>query len=157
MRIKQQINHWTIQKVCQLHNDIFHSIHLFLFTTLPILLYHLSCVIKNNKLWDEKKKIFFVYKTISTYHVISKEVENRIFKHTCTFRHTYMCKKPRLTKWWNYYIFVFIILVELKYYIIISDRLIGSWMCFSFYSLLYYQSFMRNQNGKIELEKKVQR
>ena len=83
-----------------LHNGIFYSIHLVLFTTLPILLYHLPCIIKKNKLWDEKKR-FFVYMTTLTYHIISKEVENCIFRHTC------ICKQPILTKYWNYYSFVF--------------------------------------------------
>ena len=62
MTIKQQINHGDIQKVCHLHNDIFHSIHLC--HTLPTLLYHLPCIIKNIK-----------NMAASEYHVISKEVE----------------------------------------------------------------------------------
>ena len=42
MTIKQQINHGAIQKVCHLHNGIFHYINLC--HTLTILLYLLSCV-----------------------------------------------------------------------------------------------------------------
>ena len=43
MTIKQQINHGDIKKVCHLHNDIFHSIHLvtlcqFYPITSPVLL-----------------------------------------------------------------------------------------------------------------------
>ena len=30
----------------------------------------------------------------SAYHVISKEVENRIFWHNCNFRNTWMYKQP---------------------------------------------------------------
>ena len=41
--------------------------------------------------------------------------------------------------------------------IVISDTLIGSWMCFSFCLLEYCQSFMRNQEEKFELQKKVRR
>ena len=57
MTIKQQINHGAIQKVCHLHIDIFHSTHLC--HTLSILLYHLLCIIKNNKLCNERKGDFF--------------------------------------------------------------------------------------------------
>ena len=42
----------------------------------------------------------------SVYHVISKEVENHIFGHNWSFRHTCMYKQPTLTKQWNYNIFV---------------------------------------------------
>ena len=40
---KKQIKHGVIQKVCHLHNDIFHPIQLC--HTLSILLYHFPCVI----------------------------------------------------------------------------------------------------------------
>ena len=43
MTVKQHINHGAIQKVCHLHNGIFHSINLCY--TFSILLYHLLCVI----------------------------------------------------------------------------------------------------------------
>ena len=43
MTIKQQINHETIQKVCHLHNDVFHPIHLH--HTLSVLLFHVPYVI----------------------------------------------------------------------------------------------------------------
>ena len=43
------------------------------------------------------------------------------------------------------------------YYIVVSDTLIDSRMCFSCCSMQYYQSFMRNQKEKIELQKKVHR
>ena len=42
-----------------------------------------------------EKRRFFVRKTALMYHVISKEVENRIF------RHTFMYKQPILTKQYN--------------------------------------------------------
>ena len=37
----------------------------------------------------------------------------------------------------------------------VSDTLIGSWMYFPCCLLQYYQNFMKNQEGKIELQKKV--
>ena len=55
--------------------------------------------IKNNKTnyrWEKRK--LFVYMTASAYHVISKEVENCIFRHNHIFGHTWMYKKPILTK-----------------------------------------------------------
>ena len=41
----------------------------------------------------EKKKDFLYYMAASAYHVISKEVENHVFKHNRIFRHTFI-KKP---------------------------------------------------------------
>ena len=63
--------------------------------------------------------------TASAYHVISKEVENRIFRHNRTFRHTFMYQQPTLTS-------SGIITFLCKYYIVISDTLISSWMSFFF-------------------------
>ena len=57
-------------------------------------------------------------------HVISKEVENRIFRLDRTFRHTRLYKQPILTTYW----------------------MISS-CCLS----LYYEGLMRNQEGTIEL------
>ena len=89
----RQSNHGTIQKVCDLHIDIFHPIHLgyslwiLLFTT-PVLF------TKNNKLWTKRKRIFFVYMDDSAYRVLSKEVDNRIFRPnrilgTCIYKQPY--------------------------------------------------------------------
>ena len=47
--------------------------------------------------WDEKRR-FFAYMAASSYQVISKEVENRIFRHNWFFRHICMYKEPTLTK-----------------------------------------------------------
>ena len=52
MTIKQQINYGETQNVWQLHNYIFRFIYLR--HTLPTLLYHLPCVVKNFKLWNQK-------------------------------------------------------------------------------------------------------
>ena len=38
----------------------------------------------------------------SSYHVITKEVENHIFKHNLMFRDTCMYKQPTLTKYFRY-------------------------------------------------------
>ena len=38
------------------------------------------------------------YLSASAYHVISKEVENHIFRHNCMFRYTCMHKQPILTR-----------------------------------------------------------
>ena len=61
MAIKQQINNRDIQKVkvCHLHNDISHSIHLC--HSLPTLLYQFPCVIRNIKHWNKKNEAFYVY------------------------------------------------------------------------------------------------
>ena len=68
MTTNQQINHGVIQKVCHLHNCIFHPIHLR--RSLSTLLYHFPCVIlslpmcyllkikKKKKCGMREKKIF---------------------------------------------------------------------------------------------------
>ena len=48
------------------------------------------------------------------YQVISKEVENRVFRHNRIFRHTCMYKQPILTS-------SRIKIILCKYYIVISD------------------------------------
>ena len=101
LTIEQQINHGAISNV-----------------------YHLPCVTIETIEWEKRR--FFVYMmTASAYHVISKEVENRIFRHNRTFRHTFMYQQPTLTS-------SGIITFLCKYYIVISDTLISSWMSFFF-------------------------
>ena len=46
--------------------------------------------------------MFFAYMAASSYHVISKKVENHIFKHNLMFRDTCMYKQPTLTKYFKY-------------------------------------------------------
>ena len=60
----------------------------------------------------------------SAYHVISKEIKNRCFRQTRIFKHIYMYKQPILTKCCG------IITILSKYYIVISDKLIDTWLCF---------------------------
>ena len=69
--------------------------------------------------WE--KNIFCVYLATSAYHVVLKEVENRIFRDNHIFRHIPMCKQLILTKKWNYSIFV----QTLYSYLTCSDRLVG--------------------------------
>ena len=58
--------------------------------------------------WEKRR--FFVYRAASPFHVISKEVENRIFRYNNIFRHTCIDKQP---------IFVQIFFSYLRY----TDRL----------------------------------
>ena len=83
----------------------------------------------------------------SAYHVIPKEKENLIFGPNCIFKHTCMNKQTKLTKQGNYNFFAEILYSYLRY----LDRLLDA---FFFRSLQCYQSFMRNQGSKIELQKK---
>ena len=75
--------------------QIFHPIHLchtLSFTLSPPLCYSLK--ITN---YEMREKVF-VYMAASVYHVISKEVENPIFRHNHIFRHTCMYKQIILIK-----------------------------------------------------------
>ena len=82
----------------------------------------------------------------SVYHDISKEVENRIFRHNCIFRHTCIYKQSILVVEWNYS--SGIIICSCKFCVVILDTWKGSWM---FYFLFF---FVRNQEEKIELQQK---
>ena len=95
-----------------------------------------------------EKKVFCIYGCFSiSRQSISKKLKNCIFRNNFIFRHICMYKQPILTKQWNFKTFM-------QYYVVISDTLIDSWMCFYYCSLYYYQRFMRNQEGKFELQKK---
>ena len=55
----------------------------------------------------------------SAYHVILKEVENQIFRHSWVFRHTHVCvNNPH---WQSSGIIIFLC----KYYTVISDAMVG--------------------------------
>ena len=43
-----------------------------------------------------REKKTFVYMTASAYHILSKDVENQIFRRSRVFRHTCMYKQPML-------------------------------------------------------------
>ena len=76
----------------------------------------------------------------SAYHVISTEVENHIFKPIEFLDTSAFINNPH---WQSSGILIFLC----KYYIVVSHTLVGFF--------LELQNFMRNQDGKIELHKKV--
>ena len=47
---------------------------------------------------ESEKRRFFEYVDASVYHVISKDVENRIFRKNRIVRHTFMFKQLILVK-----------------------------------------------------------
>ena len=57
----------------------------------------------------------------SAHHVITKEVENRVFQDKCIFRHTRIYKEHKLTRHWTYNNSVQILYSYLRY----TDRLCG--------------------------------
>ena len=63
--------------------------------------------------WENAR--LFVYMAASAYCVISKELDNGIFRHNCIFRHTFTYKNPIMTKQWNYNILVKISYGHLRY------------------------------------------
>ena len=111
MAVKQHINHGVIQKVCYLHNVTLS--HFLNFTLSPPLCYSLK--ITNYGMKEERS---FEYMAASAYHVVSKEVKNRVFRHNHIFRHTCMHNETILAS-------SGIIITLCKYYIVISDTLIG--------------------------------
>ena len=88
MTVKQRINHGAIQKVCHLHNGIFHysDVSHFLSFTLSSPWFYLL-KITNYRMRGKK---FFVHIAASAYHFISEEVENRVFRHNRIFRYMYV-------------------------------------------------------------------
>ena len=72
---------------------------------------------------QREKRRFLVYMATSAYHVISKGVENGVFRHTC------MYKRPILTKYWNYNNFVEILCSYLRY----TDRLLDKKVLWKYY------------------------
>ena len=97
-----------------------------------------------------EKRRFFVYMAASVDHAMSTEVENGVFRHSRIFRNN-TCIINQF--WQSSKITIFFC----KYYKFSSDILISSSKCFSCSSLQCYQSFPRNQEGKLELQKKVYR
>ena len=89
---------------------------------------------------------------VPAYHVIQKEIENRVFKHNRIFRHTcrhtYMHKHPIQTKKQSYNKFLQILYRYLSY----IDRLV------SFLLLVVILSeFQENPRRRDELQKRVHR
>ena len=68
-----------------------------------------------------RDKKFFSYLAASAYRVISKEVKNHILRHNWIFRHTCCINN---THWQSGEIKIFLC----KYYIALSDTLVGSFL-----------------------------
>ena len=112
----------------------------------PLLCYSLK--IRN---YEKEKRRFssISYMACPACHIISREVENQIFRHNCIFRCTCIYKQPKMTKLWNYNILSFIQL-SYKY----NNRLFDV-----FFLLLtaLLSGFHKKQIRKINLQKKVHR
>ena len=88
----------------------------------------------------------------TAYHVRSTEVENHIFKTIGFLGTSAFINNPH---WQSSGILIFLC----KCYIVISDTLVGSFLnvFFLLLAVILPQNVMRNQEGKIELQKKVHR
>ena len=80
MTIKQQIKQGPFKKyvtciMAFLHPFTFVKLCQFYSITSPVLF------TKNKKLWNKRKEDLFAYTAVSAYQIISKEVENHIFRH----------------------------------------------------------------------------
>ena len=94
-----------------------------------------------------KKEDFFAYMTASAYHVISKEVENCIFRQK-EFLSTHVCTKN--PHWQRSGTIIFC-----KYFIVILDTLRGSFLDVLFLLLAvilseFYEKPRRNKDSVIE-------
>ena len=114
--VKQHSNHWVIQEVCHLHNGIFHSINLC--HTFSI--YSMTSLVLFIMLFIREKK-FSGYIAASAYHVMSRELENCVLRHSRVFIHTCIYKQPMLTKYRNYNNFEKILCSYLRY----TERILG--------------------------------
>ena len=70
---------------------------------------------KSNKLQNERKEDFLYIWLLQWITLCQKEVENCIFRHNRIFRLTFMYKQPKLTRKWNYNIFVQILHSSVRY------------------------------------------
>ena len=78
---------------------------------------------QENTEWEKRR--FFGYMAASAYHVISKEVENQILRHNW-FLDTHVCMNNPHWKSSR------IIILLYKYYVVISDTLVGSFLAVLF-------------------------
>ena len=84
----------------------------------------------------------------STYHIISKEVENHILKHDWFITHLCMRKQPTLTKQWKYFF------ANISY-IVISDTLVVSFLDVFFLMLaLIFSEFHVNPRREDSVSEK---
>ena len=78
---------------------------------------HFPCVIHQTSIRNYRIR----KKEASAYHVISKEVKNHIFRRNWIFRHTFCINNPH---WQSGGIIIFLY----KYFIVISDKLVGTFL-----------------------------
>ena len=98
-----------------LHSTLTHFVNF----TLPLpLCYSLNFT---KKLSNEQKHDFFAYIASSEYYVVSTVVENHTFKPDWIFRHYVFINNPHRQS-------SEIIIFLCKYYIVISDILVGSFL-----------------------------
>ena len=82
--------------------------------------------------------------TASAYRVISKEVENQIFRHNWIFRHTYVYKQSTLIKYYNY------IFVQIYTYFRYTDRVFLGCVLFVVVTSQLYEKQRRNKDWVTE-------
>ena len=82
------------------------------------------CSLKITNYGIRQKEIFLHVWLLLNITFYQRRYKNRIFKHNFIFRYTWIYKQSILTMQWNYFFVC-------KYYIVISDTLIGARMCFS--------------------------
>ena len=97
--------------------------------------------------WEKRR--FFVYMVASAHHVITKEVENRVFQDKCIFRHTRIYKEHKLTRHWNYNNSVQILYSYLRY----TDRLCGCVFLVARYNIIS-ASWELRKNERLNCRKK---
>ena len=87
--------------------------------------------------------------TASAYHLISKEVKNHIFRHNLIFRHICFINNSH---WQGSGIVIFLC----KYYIVISDKLVGffSDVPFLLLALIFRASWETKKEQKLSYRKK---
>ena len=114
MTVKQQIKHGTIQNVCQLHDGISHSIGLCHTVNFTLLLPPVNFT---KKLQNERKEGFFIYGyfSVPTY---MKEGRKSDLQTQLNFQIHVSINKPHRQ---SSGITIFLC----KYYIVISDTLVG--------------------------------
>ena len=83
-------------------------------------LYTITSIVLFIMLFIREKK-FSGYIAASAYHVMSRELENCVLRHSRVFIHTYIYKQPMLTKYRNYNNFEKILCSYLRY----TERILG--------------------------------
>ena len=117
-----------------MHNSIFYHIQLCpalsVLPVFPVLFTKL-----HEKTIKLEKISFFAYIAASAYHIISKEVENHIFRHKLIFRYTCMYKQHTLTNnydifaqmWYSYFRYTFRLFLECVLFVGHCNIIKASW------------------------------